>query len=92
MIEAAGIAVTTLKALSHEHRLMTLCFMGDEEKTVQEIEEFLAIPQSTVSQLLGKLKDKNIVTTRRDGKYVYYRIQDNKVMQLIAAMQKIFCE
>ena len=90
MASAKG-AAELLKALAHEHRLMTLCLIGEGEKTVQEIESFLNIPQSSVSQLLGKLKDKEILATRRDGKYVYYRILNKSVMELIGTLQKIFC-
>jgi ArsR family transcriptional regulator len=91
LIKSAEEAVSLLKALSHEHRLLALCFIGEAEKSVQEIEAFLEIPQSSVSQLLGKLKDKGLVATRRDGKFIYYRIADPNVLRVITALQKIFC-
>jgi ArsR family transcriptional regulator len=91
MMAASTDAAALLKVLSHEHRLLILCFIGEQEKSVQEIEHFLGISQSAVSQQLAKLRDRNIVGTRRDGKNIYYSIKDPHVGKLIETLQQIFC-
>ena len=91
MIKSSAKAAKILKALAHEHRLLMLCFIGKEEKSVHEIETFLGISQSSVSQQLGKLKDKGIVSARRDGKNIYYSLRDKQATLFIESLHKIFC-
>lgn len=80
-----------LKTLSHPGRLMILCHLGTGEKTVSELEEYCGITQSQVSQFLKRMQYEKLVEHRKNGKFVYYKIQDEKVMSLINQMQAIFC-
>lgn len=63
-----------LKALAHHTRILILCIIADEEKTVGQIEDILGIQQAMVSQQLARLRLEGLVTTRRDGRLVYYRV------------------
>lgn len=60
-------------------------------KTVTELTEHCEISQSQLSQFLGRMKSEGLVTSERQGKYQYYAIADERLIQLIAAIQNIFC-
>ena len=68
-----------LKALSHEVRLLILCFLIDGEKSVSEIERLLKLRQPAVSQQLARLRADGLVDTRRNGKNVYYSLARTEV-------------
>jgi DNA-binding transcriptional ArsR family regulator len=80
-----------LKALSHEVRLLILCFLMDGEKSVSEIERMLRLRQPAVSQQLARLRTDGLVETRRDGKNIYYSLARNEVRDLIAVLHEAFC-
>jgi DNA-binding transcriptional ArsR family regulator len=91
MADSAREASEFLKALAHESRLMILCNLLDGEKSVGELEAFLSLRQSTVSQQLARLRFERLVSARRDGKTIHYRIADEKVRAVIGALYKSFC-
>lgn len=77
LVEQARKAAELLKALSHESRLMILCMLSEREMSVSEIEECMDLPQATVSQQLARLRQDKLVSTRRSGRLIYYRIADS---------------
>lgn len=81
-----------LKALSHENRLLLLCLLAEKERSVGELEGILALRQAAVSQQLARLRYDNLVTTRRDGKTIYYSIANESVRRVISVIYDIFCE
>jgi DNA-binding transcriptional ArsR family regulator len=87
----AQLASEFLKALAHESRLLILCLLTDGEKTVGELEELLERRQSTVSQQLARLRLDGLVSARRDGTTIYYRLADEKVEVVLEALYKAFC-
>lgn len=91
MAENAREASEFLKALSHESRLLILCLLSEGEKSVGELEEFLDQRQSTVSQQLARLRLEGLVTTRRDGKTIYYSLASEEAATILAAVYKVFC-
>jgi DNA-binding transcriptional ArsR family regulator len=92
MVEVAREASDFLKAMSHETRLLILCFLADGERSVSELEEHLSLKQSNVSQHLGRLRLDGLVKTRRDGQTVYYSIACDDVRQMLGILHEIFCE
>ena len=68
MAENARQASEFLKALSHESRLMILCLLMQQERSVTELEEILGIRQASVSQQLQRLRGERLVSTRRVGR------------------------
>ena len=80
-----------LKALSHESRLLLLCMLAEKEHSVGELEQLLALRQPTVSQQLARLRFDGLVTTRRDGKIIYYSLANDDIRQIIAVIYSIFC-
>ncbi len=91
MAARAAEAAAFLKTLAHEGRLMILCHLATGERSVGELEDLLDLRQATVSQMLARLRDEGQVTTRRDGKTVYYRLADENTAQVIGFLHSIFC-
>ena len=84
-------ASRSLKAMSHPLRLKILCTLGDQEVSVQDIVESVGTSQSNISQHLAILRDKGILTSRKDANRVFYRVSDNRTLQLICMMRTVFC-
>jgi ArsR family transcriptional regulator, virulence genes transcriptional regulator len=91
MAESARDATEFLKALAHESRLLILCDLLDGEKSVGELEAFLDLRQSTVSQQLARLRLEGLVAARREGKTIYYSISNEKVRSVIGVLYNAFC-
>ena len=91
MAEKAREASDFLKALSHESRLLLLCALSEGECSVGELEAILGERQSTVSQQLARLRLDRMVSTRRDGKTIYYSLADENVRAILEALRKAFC-
>ncbi|MFH0949168.1 MAG: metalloregulator ArsR/SmtB family transcription factor [Candidatus Aenigmatarchaeota archaeon] len=71
------------KALGDETRLNIVEFLLDGEKCVCEIFPHVKRTQSTVSIQLSKLEKSGILTSRRDGKKIYYKISNEKVRKMM---------
>ena len=91
MIESAREASDFLKAMSHETRLLILCFLAGGERSVSELEEFLSLKQSNVSQHLGRLRLDGLVKPRRDGQTIYYSLASEDVRKMLVTIHDIFC-
>jgi len=85
------IAARSLKAMSHPLRLKILCTLGDREVCVQGIVENVGTSQSNISQHLAILRDKGILSSRKDANKVFYRVGDERTLRLIGMMQEVFC-
>lgn len=84
-------ASRSLKAMSHPLRLKILCTLGDKEVSVQDIVEHVGTSQSNISQHLAILRDKGILSSRKDANRVYYRVGDPRTLRLIGMMREVFC-
>ena len=84
-------ASRSLKAMSHPLRLKILCTLGDDEVSVQDIVDQVGTSQSNISQHLAILRDKGILTSRKDANRVFYRVSDNRTLRLICMMREVFC-
>ena len=91
MREAAGRTTAMLRLLSNEDRLMLLCQLTQGELCVSELEEMLGIRQPTLSQQLGILRNEEIVSTRREGKKVFYQISDSQVVLVLNTLDGLYC-
>lgn len=70
-------SISTYKALTSPIRLRIIALLGQGERCVCDLVEVLQMPQSTVSRHLAVLKSSGWVTERRQGIWMYYRLQDN---------------
>jgi DNA-binding transcriptional ArsR family regulator len=89
--EQIETAARALKAISHPLRLKILCVIGEGEVCVQDIVEAVGTSQSNISQHLAILRDKGVLLTRKDANRVYYRVGDQRTLQLIVLMREVFC-
>lgn len=81
-----------LKQLSHSPRLLILCSLVEGEKSVSEIEKACGASQSAVSQFLKSMRLEGLIESRRDGKHIYYKIQDERVFVLMKSLYQMFCK
>lgn len=88
---AAGHACRLMKVLSNPDRLLLLCQLVQGEQRVGELEARVGVPQPTLSQQLGVLRDEGLVSTRRDGKAIYYRIDSAQAQAVMQTLQEQFC-
>jgi DNA-binding transcriptional ArsR family regulator len=88
---SAHKACGLLNALAHEDRLLLLCQLAHEERSVGELEEMLDIRQPSLSQHLGVLRRQKLVTTRRDGKRIYYRLASEDARAVLDTLYNRFC-
>ena len=89
--QQAGKASDFLKALAHESRLLLLCLVAERERSVTELETILSLRQPAVSQQLARLRMDGLVSTRRDGKVIYYRLANEDVRRVMGVLYDIFC-
>ena len=88
---SADSACRLMKVLSNPDRLLLLCQLTQGEKRVGELEELVGISQPTLSQQLGILRREGVVSTRRDGKFIWYQLNDPRILQLIQTMYRLYC-
>ena len=91
MQTSAGEACRLMKVLSNPDRLMILCQLSQGEKRVGELEEILEIAQPTLSQQLTVLRDEALVTTRREGKNIFYTLSSPRALAVIRVLYTQFC-
>jgi len=77
------------KALAHEHRLELIEHLGQGERSVERLAELSGLSIANASQHLQQLRRAGLVASRRDGKHVLYRLADDAVVTLLAALRGI---
>lgn len=90
MAQLQDFKAELFKALSHPTRIRLLELLRDGEKGVGQLQLELGVEGSTVSQQLAILRMKNLVDTRRAGNYIYYRLRDPQIRDLLDAARRIF--
>ena len=85
-------ASEALKAMAHPLRLKILCLVGHDELMVQDIVEAVGTSQSNISQHLAIMRESGLLTSRKDANKVFYRIEDPRILKLIAMMRELFCK
>ncbi len=93
MMRAAAASTTRLlRVMANEDRLLLLCQLSHGECAVGELEERLDIRQPTLSQQLAVLRAEGVVSTRREGKHIHYRIGEERVLALLRSLHQLFCK
>ena len=77
------------KSLGHAHRLELLEQLAQGERTVEVLAQRTGLSTANASQHLQQMRRAGMLTTRRDGKFVYYRLVDDAVLDLLAALRRI---
>ena len=83
-VEFAAVA----KTLGHAHRLELLEQVAQGERSVETLAQRTALSVANASQHLQHLRRASLVASRRDGKFVYYRLADDAVLDLVAALHR----
>lgn len=78
------------KALSHPLRVNILEKLCDGDKNVNELQSLCGVEGAVVSQQLAILRNKNIVTTHKEGTRVLYSLQDPMIKELLSITRQIF--
>ncbi|MDU0354433.1 metalloregulator ArsR/SmtB family transcription factor [Paraglaciecola aquimarina] len=91
MLENAAQAADLLKVMANKHRLIILCVLNDRELSVSEINQQIAIPQSTLSQHLAVLRKDGLVQTRREAQSIFYSLSSDQVKTIIATLHHLYC-
>lgn len=82
-------AVNMLKAIAHPMRISIISLLEDGRKmTVTEIHEKLEIEQSTTSHHLGILKDKGVLSSKREGKNTLYSLKNENLGKILDCIGK----
>ena len=89
--QAAGQAVSALKVLANEDRLLLLCQLSQGEICVGDLEQALGIRQPTLSQQLGVLRNEGVVSTRREGKNIFYNVADARLLKVLELLYRLYC-
>ena len=94
-MQAMRLAVTQasglLKALANPDRLLLLCQLSQGEQCVSELQNLLGIVQPTLSQQLGVLREERLVSTRREGKQIFYSITSKVALAVMQVLYAQFC-
>ena len=91
MQSSADDACRLMKVLSNRDRMMLLCQISQGEKCVGELEACLDIQQPTLSQQLTVLRNEALVTTRREGKQIYYSHSNHVALEVMNVLYQNYC-
>jgi len=92
MASQASKATALLSAMCNEKRLMLLCQLISGERSVSELTELLAIPQSTVSQHLALLRREGLVRARREAQTQFYSLAGDHARAILETLQSLYCD
>lgn len=78
------------KVLSNPVRIQILDALRTGERSVNEIAEWLEIEPSSISQQLAVLRSRNLVTSRKQGNFVFYSIRDPAIFKILDSALEVF--
>jgi DNA-binding transcriptional ArsR family regulator len=88
----ADRAAAFLKSIANGVRLRLLCKLLDNELSAGELSQELGITQANLSQHLAWLKKQDLLSSRREGTVIHYRLSDSRVEPLMRVLYSMFCE
>lgn len=92
MQQQSAAAVVVLKAMANERRLQILCLLHEQELSVGQLCQQMALSQSALSQHLAWLRRDDLVATRKEAQTVYYTLRSSEVKALIATLHQLYCQ
>lgn len=81
-----------LKSISHPIRLKILCLLQEKELTVGEIRDEVATTHANISQHLTILRNQGVIDFRKDANFIYNRIADERVTEMMKTLRSLFCQ
>ena len=88
---AVDDAAELLRSLGSPYRLLILCMLMEDEKTVSEICDGIGARQSLTSQHLTRLRLDGLVSAERRGHFVYYTIGDTVAKDIVGTLYNHYC-
>jgi len=85
----SAIKAELFRALAHPARIRVLEVLVDGERSVGELQPYVGIESSNLSQQLAVLRRAGLVSTRKDGNSVIYSIRDPELVELLAAAKRV---
>jgi len=89
--EKAEEASRLLTAMANAKRLMVLCNLLDGERSVGDLADLVGLSSAALSQHLGKMRALDLVTTRREGQTIYYRLASLEVREVLQTLYRLYC-
>ncbi len=89
--DKSGQASRLLKSLANDRRLLILCHLSENEKSVGELERLVGLSQSALSQHLARLRRDNLVQTRRVAQTIFYSIASPEADAVLQTLYKLYC-
>jgi DNA-binding transcriptional ArsR family regulator/YHS domain-containing protein len=86
------IHANLLQALNHPRRLEIIHLLRDQELCVSDIYEMLDLPQANISQHLTILREAGVLNFRRDGKQIFYKLSNPKIIAASDLLREVLIE
>lgn len=80
-----------LKILANQKRLMILCHLTEEKKSVGELTKLVKLSHSALSQHLTKMKKLHLIEDSKKGQEVFYSIKSHEVRAILSTLYLIYC-
>lgn len=90
--ELYALHANVCKGLADPKRLLIINALRDGERSVSEICEAVELPQANVSQHLAILREKGLVSTRRDGQRVFYSLTTDKIIRAVDLLREVMAD
>lgn len=90
--ELYQLHASVCKGLADPKRLLILNALRDGERSVSDLVGELDIPQANISQHLAVLRDRGLVSPRRDGQWVYYSLTSRKIVDAMDLLREVMTE
>ena len=90
--ERTGEGSGLLWALASERRLQILGLLEHGERSVSDLAQHIDLSQSALSQHLARLRKARIVSTRREGVTIFYRIADHDALAVAKALSALVAQ
>lgn len=88
----ADLLAKFFSGLAHPIRYRLVAALTEKERSVNELVQLLGCSQSQVSNHLACLKWCGYVTSRQEGKYVYYQVTDGRILEILRLAQSIVAD
>lgn len=84
-------AANLMEMLSQPVRLRLLCILLEGEKTVLDLADMVNLSQPGMSHHLKKLRDADLVQTRREAQTIYYSLKGKEVAAVLETLHGLYC-
>ena len=85
-------AAKLMEMLSQPIRLRMMCILLSGEQSVLSLAASAKLSQPAMSHHLKKLRDADLVSTRRDGQTIFYSLKGDEVAQVLKVLHRLYCD